>query len=147
MAPEHVSWSEVADRLRTARSYWLATIDADGSPHVAPLWGATVGDVLYLYSERRTVKARNLERDPRAVLHLEDAENVVVVHGVLADLGRPDDHPDVLSALAAKYHQPADARYLPTQDPDFDVLWALRPTRALLWCLSDFDGSQARWHV
>ena len=42
---------------------------------------------LYLYSERRTVKARNLAADPRLVLHLESAEDVVIVRGTAEDLG------------------------------------------------------------
>lgn len=61
--------------------------------------------------------------------------------------GRPHARPDVLSSLAAKYDLPGDARYLPSTDPDFDVLWALRPTRALMWRLVDYDSSQACWSI
>ena len=40
-----------------------------GGPHAAPVWGVVINHVLYLYSERRTVKARNLAADPRVVVH------------------------------------------------------------------------------
>jgi len=35
------------------------------------VWGVVIEDTLYLYGERRTVKARNLAADPRLVVHLE----------------------------------------------------------------------------
>ena len=139
------TWADVAARLASSRSYWLATTGADGSPHVAPVWGVVVGDALFVYSERSTAKARNLARDPRAVIHLESAEDVVIVHGALQDLGRPDDQDGVVAALADKYRQPEDRRYLPSADDAFDVLYRLLPSKALLWSLPDFECTQRRW--
>jgi general stress protein 26 len=144
---EHLDWAQVADRLRSARNYWLGTTSADGSPHAAPVWGVMVDGTLFLYSLRRTAKARNIARDHRVVVHLESADDVVIVHGTLRDLGRPADRPDVLIALDAKYDSPQDAPYLPSSDPSFDVLWALAPIRAMLWRQADWEGSQARWRA
>ncbi len=141
------SWVEVSERLEAARSYWLATCDPSGAPHVAPVWGAVVSHDLYFFSERRTAKARYIADNPRVVVHLDSAEDVVIVHGRLEDLGQPQGSGDVMRALEAKYHAPEDARYLPTADPDFDVLWRLRPSRAMLWRLEEYDGSQARWRA
>jgi hypothetical protein len=70
------------------------------------------------------------------VVHLGSAEDVVIVHGVVVDLGHPDGVPSVVAALADKYAQPGDAAYLPSGDPSFDVLYALRPTSAITWQLS-----------
>lgn len=130
-----------------ARSYWLGTSDPDGSPHAVPVWGAVVSHDLYLFSERRTAKARYVAANPQVVVHLESAENVVIVNGLLEDVGLPQEHPEVLQALEAKYSSPEDARYLPTADPAFDVLWRLRPRRAMLWRLDQYDASQARWRA
>ena len=147
MTSRQVSWADVADRLAAARSYWLGTCDQAGSPHAVPVWGALVDQDLYLFSERRTVKARHVAVNPQVVVHLESAEDVAIVNGVLDDVGLPHDHPDVLTALEAKYSSPQDAAYLPSHDPDFDVLWRLRPRRAMLWRLHDYDASQARWRL
>jgi general stress protein 26 len=135
----------VADRLAPARSYWLATTDPAGAPHVAPVWGAVVAGDLYFFSERSTVKARHIATNPQVAVHLESAEDVVIVRGLLEDVGLPQDHPDVMVALQEKYPAPEDAHYLPPSDPDFDVLWRLRPQRAMMWRLDDYDESQARW--
>jgi hypothetical protein len=140
-----VSWTEIAGRLSPARSYWLGTSDPQGAPHAVPVWGAVLGEDLHFFSERRTAKARYIAANPQVVVHLESAEDVVIVHGRLEDEGVPQDHPDVMGALAAKYSAPQDAQYLPGTDPDFDVLWVLRPDRAMVWRLDDYDASQARW--
>jgi hypothetical protein len=119
--------------------------DALACPHAAPVWGVVTGDTLYLYSERRTVKARNLVADPRVVVHLESGEDVVVVRGTAEDLGPPAGMPGVVAALSAKYTGEDDRQYLPDADPDFDVVYAIRPRSAMMWHLADYEASQRRW--
>src|SRR5580704_8761419 len=145
MRDRTIAWAEVADRLAVARTYWLGSTTAAGAPHAAPVWGVVTGGTLYLYSERSTVKARNLAADPRVVVHLESGEDVLIVRGVAQDLGRPAAVPGVVAALAAKYTRPEDRQYLPDHDPDFDVVWAIRPRSAMAWRLDDYAASQRRW--
>ena len=140
-----MTWPWVVERLAPARSYWLSTVAPDGAPHVVPVWGTAVSDVWYCYTERATARARNLAVDPRVAVHLTDAEDVLIVHGTLADIGRPGSRSDVVDAFAAKYTRPDDAQFLPSADPAFDVLFALQPSRALAWSLPDYDNSQRRW--
>ncbi len=35
--------------------------------------------------------------------------------------------------------------YLPDHDPDFDIVYALRPQSAMCWRLDDYAASQRRW--
>ena len=140
-----MTWTEVAGRLAAARNYWLGSTTASGAPHAAPVWGVVTDGTLYLYSERSTVKARNLAADPRVVIHLESAEDVLIVRGVAEDLGAPAAVPSVVAALAAKYDRPEDRQYLPDADPDFDVVYAVRPRSAIAWRLDDYEASQRRW--
>ncbi|MGX7678858.1 pyridoxamine 5'-phosphate oxidase family protein [Jatrophihabitans sp. DSM 45814] len=142
---EHVSWQLILSRLSSQRSYWLSTVAGDGSPHVAPIWGAVTEDAFYFYTERSTVKARNLAKDSRVALHPADAEEVVIVHGLARDLGYPGTRPEVVAAFSAKYTRPGDAAFLPMADPSFDVLYLLVPDRAMLWQLDDYEGAQQRW--
>lgn len=147
MPDDNLSWSEVAARLAAARSYWLCTTTPSGAPHAAPVWGAVLNDTLHLYTERRTVKARNLAADPRLVVHLESAQNVLIVRGTAEDLGTPAQVPEVVAALSAKYPSAEDRQYLPATDPAFDVVYAIRPQSARMWHLPDFEGSQRRWRL
>jgi nitroimidazol reductase NimA-like FMN-containing flavoprotein (pyridoxamine 5'-phosphate oxidase superfamily) len=116
-----------------------------GAPHAAPVWGVMTGGTLYLYSERRTVKARNLAADPRVVVHLESAEEVVIVRGSAEDVGAPAQVPEVVAALSEKYTGEDDRQYLPSADPSFDVVYAIRPRSAMTWRLADYENSQRRW--
>jgi hypothetical protein len=142
---DDTSWPEVAACLAAAHSYWLCTTMPSGAPHAAPVWGVVLDHVLYLYSERRTVKARNLAADPRVVIHLESAENVVIVRGTAEDLGTPAQVPEVVAAVSAKYTGDEERQYLPDADPDFDIVYAIRPQSAMMWRLADYESSQRRW--
>jgi hypothetical protein len=140
-------WSEVISRLADARNYWLHTTNPSGAPDAAPVWAVAVDEVLWFYTERSTVKARNLERDPRVVIHLESGADVVIVHGRVRDRGHPREHPAVAADFDDKYDHPDERQFLPSSDPTFDVLYSLEPRRALIWSLPDSEASTRRWNV
>ncbi|MGW4195013.1 PPOX class F420-dependent oxidoreductase [Streptomyces sp. NPDC005004] len=50
----------------------LATVRADGSPHIAPIWFLLDGDELVFNTGKETVKGRNLARDSRVALCVDD---------------------------------------------------------------------------
>ncbi len=50
----------------------LATISADGTPLLTPLWHARDGDELWFVIEPESPKARNIRRDPRATYAVMD---------------------------------------------------------------------------
>jgi PPOX class probable F420-dependent enzyme len=52
----------------------IATLLKDGSPHSAPLWVALEGEHLAIFTGPGTLKARNLDRDPRVALSITDAD-------------------------------------------------------------------------
>jgi hypothetical protein len=72
----------------------LATVRSDGRPHVAPVWYALDDDGSIVFNTgESTVKGRNLRRDPRASLCVDDERppfSYVVVEGTVEitdDLG------------------------------------------------------------
>ncbi|MEV0961687.1 MULTISPECIES: PPOX class F420-dependent oxidoreductase [unclassified Streptomyces] len=71
---------------RTAK---LSTVRADGGPHIAPVWFLLDGDHVVFTTGRETVKGRNLARDGRIALCVDDDRppfSFVVVQG-RAELG------------------------------------------------------------
>ncbi|MFI9645564.1 PPOX class F420-dependent oxidoreductase [Streptomyces sp. NPDC052040] len=50
----------------------LSTVRADGSPHVAPIWFLLDGDDVVFNTGKETVKGRNLARDSRVALCVDD---------------------------------------------------------------------------
>jgi hypothetical protein len=140
-----MTWADIAERLSAPRQYWLNTTTPACAPHAVPVWGVVTGETLYFYSKRTTVKARNLAADPRAVVHLESGEDVLIVRGLLDDLGAPAEVQCIVAALAAKYTRPEDQQYLPSNDPPFDAVYALRPQSVMAWRLDDYAASERRW--
>lgn len=63
-------WREfVSAGTRTGK---LATVRSDGRPHVAPIWFVLDGDDLVFNTGAESVKGRNLLRDPRVSLSVDD---------------------------------------------------------------------------
>ena len=56
------------------RTATLATVRADGSPHVVPVGFVLHGDEWVLMTSSDSVKGRNLRRDPRVSLCVDEIE-------------------------------------------------------------------------
>ncbi len=68
MSPEEIR----AFLLSGTRTAKLATTRADGRPHVMPVWFVLDGDDIIFNTAADTVKGRNLRRDPRVALVVDD---------------------------------------------------------------------------
>ncbi|KAA6212602.1 PPOX class F420-dependent oxidoreductase [Streptomyces albofaciens JCM 4342] len=84
----------------------LSTVRADGSPHIAPVWFLLDGDDLVFNTGADTVKGRNLARDGRVALCVDDDRppfGFVIVEGRAET---SDDLPEVrawATRIAARY--------------------------------------------
>lgn len=58
--------------LGTARTAKLATVRADGRPHVAPIWFDLDGDAIIFNTGETTIKGTNIRRDPRVSFSIDD---------------------------------------------------------------------------
>ncbi|MFI6444933.1 PPOX class F420-dependent oxidoreductase [Kitasatospora sp. NPDC050543] len=93
----------LAAGTRTAK---LATSRADGRPHLAPVWFLLEGDEILFNTGRDTVKGRNLARDGRVMICVDDDRppfSYVLVQGTVE---LSEDLPQVRSwatRIAARY--------------------------------------------
>jgi PPOX class probable F420-dependent enzyme len=104
-------------RFGSARVARLATVDADGRPHLVPLCFALVGDRIVSVVDakpKRTPELRrlaNIRAQPRvSVLVDEYDEDWTTLWWVRADgvariVGKGAEHDDTVAALTAKYPQ------------------------------------------
>ena len=125
-------WSWAEERLQAARNYWIVTADADGGPRAVPVWGVCADGAVYFGTNPRSRKGRNLARDPRAVVHLESGDEVVILHG---DVELAEIEKSIADAYEAKY------RYRPPTTQ----LFRLQPRRALAWLESDYPTTATRF--
>jgi PPOX class probable F420-dependent enzyme len=80
----------------------LATIMPDGSPQVTPVWLDWDGKYVRFNSALGRVKDRNVRRDPRVALSIQDPDNpyrYLEVRGRVAEITQngADDHANKLS--------------------------------------------------
>jgi PPOX class probable F420-dependent enzyme len=59
-----------------------ATLGPHGRPHMVPLWYVTDGTALLGWTYAKSQKSRNLERDPRATIGIEDGVQYHELRGV-----------------------------------------------------------------
>ncbi|MDN3248105.1 pyridoxamine 5'-phosphate oxidase family protein [Streptomyces mutabilis] len=67
--------------LTTQRTCRVATVSADGTPHVSTLWFAWDGSSMWLYSVVRSRRWADLRRDPRVAIVVDTGEEYDELRG------------------------------------------------------------------
>jgi hypothetical protein len=140
-----LEWSWAVRRLESALNYWFGTTRPDGRPHAVPAWAVWLDGMLYFEGSPATRRARNVAANPATVVHLESGDEVVIVEGEAAEVGKPERAlaGRLSAAFTAKY---ASTRYEyrpPPEQWDHGGLWVVRPRRAFGW--SNFPADATRW--
>jgi PPOX class probable F420-dependent enzyme len=107
----------------------LATIGADGSPQVTPVWVDFDGSHIRFNTAKGRVKDKNLRRNPRVALAIQDPDNpyrYIQVKGRVAEITEKgaDAHID---SLAKKYID--QDRYPYRQPGEVRVLYKILPEK------------------
>ncbi|HEX9312771.1 MAG TPA: pyridoxamine 5'-phosphate oxidase family protein [Actinomycetota bacterium] len=74
---------ELDGYLRSQSTVRLATINADGTPHVVPLWFVWLDGTAFMNSTLGNRTLRNLDRDPLATACVDDGTTYDDLRGVL----------------------------------------------------------------
>lgn len=119
-------------RLTTERNIWLASNRADGRPHLVPVWFVWHNGRFYIGMQAESVKARNLARNPKVSLALEDGVRVVICEGTAVTVQPPI--PDVINQqFQAKY----DWNF--ATDDEYNLLIEITPDKWLTWTGGDAE--------
>jgi PPOX class probable F420-dependent enzyme len=92
--------------MEGTRTGKLSTVRADGSPHIAPMWFLLDGGDLVFTTDMETVKGRNLRRDERAALCVDDERppySFVVLRGRVEISEEPGLLLTWATSIAARY--------------------------------------------
>ena len=119
----------------------VRTTQTDGSPHVVPVDGMWLDGAVWFAGHPSTKHTRNLRANPAAVLHLEDGQAAVIVHGVAAVHVPDDDGAQQLADTAVAkygYGQPASTYR--------EGVWRLAPVKVLAWNDLPRDATRFRFN-
>ena len=132
-------------RLRTANNYWIATTRPDGRPHSAPVWGVWLDDGLWFGTMGQ--KVRNLAALPYAVVHLDSADDVIMVQGTVEVVRDATRLGRAAEAFRAKYvdgetGEPFDVYPALGEEP---VLYHVIPETGWAWLEGAYVSHNTRW--
>ena len=128
----------------------IATVGPNGRPHLVALWYVPDGTELRGWTYAKSQKTKNLERDPRATLQIEDGVQYHELRGAMlecdVELERdPERVADIGMALFERYAGGAD---LPPDTRDMVVKQAPKrvgmrfvPTRIVTWDHGKLGGT------
>ena len=83
----------------------ISTVDADNHPRSAPIWYEWEDGAAYLFTGRRTLKWRNIERNPHVSLCLDLREvpyRSAIVEGIAEEVDRPLY--DLVLSMSTRYY-------------------------------------------
>lgn len=125
-----------AQRLADETVGWLTTAGADGQPQSSPIWFIWDGASLWLRSQARAGKVRNVEANPRVAFHLADdghGGNIVTVEGTASFEAEP---PELFDRYLAKYDDDIRNALQTTPEQlavDYPTTIRITPTRTRAW--------------
>ena len=143
--PQTLPWRWAETRLTNAANYWVATTRPDGRPHCRPVWGVWLDGLLYFSTG--SLMNGSLRANPAIAVHLESADEVVIVEGTAEGVTELDRWRGFVAAYNPKYNWDFDSSTI------FGGFWAVRPHVVFGW-LSDpsgldggaaFQGTATRW--
>ena len=107
----------------------LATVNADGSPQVSPVWVDVEDGLIRVNTARGRVKDRNMTRDPRVALSITDLDDPYIrayVQGEVAEVTE-EGAVEHIDDLSEKYD---GVRPYPRLEPGMvRVIYKIRPTK------------------
>jgi PPOX class probable F420-dependent enzyme len=124
----------------------VATTGPRGRPHLVPLWYTADGLVLSSWTYAKSQKAKNLDRDPRATLQIEDGVLYHELRGVMlecdADVERdPTEVEKFGLALFERYAELGpDVQEMVRAQARKRVGLTFRPTRIVSWDHTKLGG-------
>jgi PPOX class probable F420-dependent enzyme len=133
---------ELRDFLSEGKIVTCATMGPQGRPHLMPLWYVAEGVELRGWTYAKSQKAKNMERDPRATLQVEDGVLYHELRGVMMEC---DVHLERDPERVAKYglelfarftegsELPPDVREMVEKQASKRVGLRFTPTRIVSW--------------
>jgi F420H(2)-dependent biliverdin reductase len=92
----------IIEKLESQQNLWFSSVRADGRPHLVPVWFVWFEGKLYIGTEPKSVKSKNIQTHPKVAVALEDAVKPVICEGTARPIERPWSE-GLLAAFFKKY--------------------------------------------
>jgi len=96
--------------LQERRFGVLCTLNKDGSPQLTTMWYLLEGDTILMNTKAGRVKERNMRRDPRISVCIQDGYDYVTISGTVEMIDDPQISQWDIRRLAVRYDGEESAR-------------------------------------
>jgi PPOX class probable F420-dependent enzyme len=118
-----MSDAEVLAFIERSRTATMATVGADGTPHLTAMWYAVVDGQIWFETKAKSQKVVNLRRDPRMTVMIEDGLTYDALRGVaLEGTAEIIDDPDSLWAVGVSVWERYNGPYSEEVKPLVEVM-------------------------
>ena len=142
-----LSWRWAEERIEKAHTYYLATSDAEGKPHIMPIWAVWFNNALFFSTGSKSRKARNLALNHQCSIALEipikkrkpkknDVNDSIIIQGVAE---RTDDR-RTRKKFCALYQDKYDWDMTDFLEP----IYRVQP-QVIFGFTSEFTQTATRW--
>jgi nitroimidazol reductase NimA-like FMN-containing flavoprotein (pyridoxamine 5'-phosphate oxidase superfamily) len=139
-------WSWAQERLEKGRTYFIATADPAGRPHVMPVWGVWFNNAFFFSTGNESRKARNLSTNTQCSVAVEidfqrrpkkgEIKDAVIIEGLAEVINDARTRNKFSSIYQEKYDWDME---------DFEEpVYRVRP-RAVFGLSSEFNQTATRW--
>jgi hypothetical protein len=117
--------ARVLENLSQASACWFSSVRPDGRAHLAPIWHVWHEGRLFVVTQARSVRARNIAANPAVSVALPDPMNVVILEGTARPA--PERRSEVQPLFAAKYNWDISS------DSAYDLVVEVTPHKLIAW--------------
>ncbi|MBA0045236.1 PPOX class F420-dependent oxidoreductase [Mycobacterium sp. NPDC050853] len=135
-----MSDEEITEFINNSRTTTMATIGADGQPHLVAMWYAVLDGELWFETKAKSQKVVNLKRNPTITCLIEDGLTYDTLRGVSIE-GQAEivEDPDLLFQVGISVFERYTAPYTEEMKPIVEAMLnkriavRVRPARIRSW--------------
>ena len=136
-----MSDDEIVEFIDHSRTATMATLSANGKPHLIAMWYAVIDGEIWFETKAKSQKAVNLRRDPTITVMIEDGHTYDTLRGVSIDGHAEiiDSDPDLLLRVGISVWERYTGPYTDEMRPFVDQMMNNRiavrvvPSRSRSW--------------
>lgn len=135
-----MSDEEITDFINNSRTTTMATVGADGQPHLVAMWYAVLNGEVWFETKAKSQKVVNLKRNPTITCLIEDGLTYDTLRGVSIE-GQAEivEDPDLLFQVGISVFERYTAPYTEEMKPIVETMLnkriavRVRPARVRSW--------------
>jgi len=118
-----MSDAEIADFVARSRTGTMATIGADGQPHLVAMWYGVLDGEIWVETKAKSQKAVNLRRNPKVSFLIEDGDTYDTLRGVAFEgVAEIVEDPDTIFKVGISVWERYNGPYTDDLKPAVDMM-------------------------